>query len=75
MRKLVSKGCILEGVIIALTSLFSVPKVIEDKCMVFDATVSELNNYLWDPNFMLPSMGSFLIMVGPKTPMVDLDVG
>ena len=43
--------------------------------MVFDATVSGLNDYLWDTNFMLPSMGSLIIMVGPDKHMVNIDVG
>ena len=43
--------------------------------MVFEATVSGFNGSLWYPKFMLPSMGSLLMMVGPKTHMVDLDVG
>ena len=43
--------------------------------MVFDATVRNLNDFLWGLEFMLPPMGSLLIMVGPKTHMVDLDSG
>ena len=51
------------------------PKVTYDIRMVFDATLSELKNYLWDPNFMLPSLNSLLMMVGSETHMMDLDVG
>ena len=43
--------------------------------MVFDATVGELNEYLWEPNFMIPVVASFFMMVGPETHMVDLDAG
>ena len=43
--------------------------------MVFDATVSGLNDYLRDTKFMLPSMGSLIIMVGPDKHMVNIDVG
>ena len=43
--------------------------------MVFDATVSGLNNTLWDPNFILPSMGIFLMMVGLETHMDNLYAG
>ena len=43
--------------------------------MVFDATVSGLNNSLWYPNFVLPSMGSLLMILGPEMHMVDTDVG
>ena len=42
---------------------------------MFDTTLSVLNDYLWDPNFMLPSMLSFLIVVVLETYMVDIDVG
>ena len=75
MRHLVYKGYILEGVILALTSFFSVPKGKYDICMVFDATMRGHNNSLWDPNFMLRSMSGFILMVGPETYMVDLNVG
>ena len=75
MRKLVVGCYITEEVILTLTSFVSVPKVRDDICMLFDATVSVPNDYLWNPNFMLTSMGSFLMMVGPETHMVDLDVG
>ena len=47
----------------------------QDIHMVSNASVSRLNDFLWDPNFMLLSMRSLLMMVGPKTHMVDLDVG
>ena len=53
MMKLVARGYITEGEILAMTPLFYVPKVTEDILMVFDATVSGLNNSLWDPNSML----------------------
>ena len=42
--------------------------------MVFDATVSGLKYSLWAPNFMLQSMGSLFMMVGPEAHMVNLDV-
>ena len=74
MRKLVTKGYITEGVILGMTSLFFVLKRIDDIRMVFDATLSGLNNYLWDPNFMLLSMSSLLVIVGQDTHMVDIYV-
>ena len=45
MSKLVARGYIMEGVILALTSLFYVPKGTDDIRMVFDATVSGLNSF------------------------------
>ena len=75
MRKLVARGYIKEGVILALTSFFSVPKRTYYNHMVFDATVSGRNDCLWDPNFMLTSMVGFLMMVVPEMHMFDRDVG
>ena len=53
IRKLVARGYITEGVILVPTSFFYVPKVTEDICMVFDSTVSRVNDYPWAPKFML----------------------
>ena len=54
MRKLVARVYITEGVILVLTSFFSIPKGADDIRIVFDATVSVLNDSIWDPNFLLP---------------------
>ena len=75
MSKLVARGYITEGVILANTSFFSVPNGINNIYMVFDATDSGIYDSLWAPNFMLSSMGSLLMMVGPETHMDDLDIG
>ena len=75
MRKLVAMGYIKKGLFFILTSFFSVPKGTEDIGMVFDATLSGLNHSIWGPNFMFPSMGSLIFMVGPKLHMFNLDVG
>ena len=61
--------------ILAPTSLFSVPGVTDDMCMVFDATVSGKKDSLCDPNLILPSMGIMLMTVDLEAHMVDLDVG
>ena len=53
MRKLVARVYITEGVILVLTSFFSIPKGTDDIRIVFDATVSVLNDSIWDPNFVL----------------------
>ena len=75
MSKLVARGYIREGVILVLAPFLSVSKVTEDICMVLDTTVSRLNDYLWATNFMLPPMDILLMMVGPNTHMINLDVG
>ena len=43
--------------------------------MVFDATISGIKNPLWDTRFLLRSMGSLIMIVGPNAHMVELDVG
>ena len=75
MSKLVARGYITEGVVLANTSFFSVPNGIDNIYMVFDATDSGIYDSLWAPNFMLLSMRSLIMMVGPETHMEDLDVG
>ena len=42
--------------------------------MVFDTTVSRLNDSIGDPNFMLTVMGSLLVVVVSDMHMVYLDV-
>ena len=66
------RGYITEGVILTLTSFFSMSKLTEEINMVLDTTVIILNSYVWDKKFMFPSMGSLLIMVGTDTYMVKL---
>ena len=44
----------------------------EDSLVVFDITVSRLNEALWDTNFMLQVVGSLIMMVFPGTHMVVL---
>ena len=75
MSKLVVRGYITEGVILALTSFFYVPKGTYDIRMVFDENLCGLNDNMWDPNFMLPPVGNFIMMLGPETNMVGLDIG
>ena len=50
-------------------------KVIYDIHMIFDTTVSVLNDSLWDPSFMFLSMGILLMVMGLEMHMVDLYFG
>ena len=50
------------------------PNVTEDILISFGRTVSELNDALLDLNIMLLVMGGLMMMVGPKTHMIDLYV-
>ena len=54
MINLVARGYITKVVILVMISLLFVPKVTDYIHVFFYATVSGLNNYLWDPKFMLP---------------------
>jgi hypothetical protein len=44
------------GLILSLTSFFSVPKVDTDIRMVYNFTSSDMNAHLWAPWFALPTI-------------------
>ena len=67
MIKLVARGYITEGLILLLTYLFSIPKVTKYIHILFDATVRGSKTYV-------AINRHFLMMMGLKTHMVDLDV-
>ena len=73
--KLIARGYSMEGVILTLTSFFYVPNVEDDIHMVFDTTVSGINDFLWAKNFILQSIGCLLMIVDVETHMVDLEFG
>ena len=51
MSKMVARGYITEGVIIALASFLYVPKGTENIHMVFDVTIIGIKDYLWAKYF------------------------
>ena len=57
MIKMFVRGYITEGAILILTSFFSLTKGTEYIHMAFDATVSGLSGYLWDPKFIKDAHG------------------
>jgi hypothetical protein len=59
----------------SLTAFFAVPKGPEDIRMVYDGTVSGLNDAIWVPRFVLPTIETHLRLVGEDTCMADVDVG
>jgi hypothetical protein len=71
----IQKGYIAEGTIKSLTSYFAVPKGTEDIRMVYDASVSGLNDCLWAPNFWLPSAEGLVKAISTELWMGDLDMG
>ena len=68
-------GYIEKGKVDSLTSFFAVPKTENDIRMVYDASVSGLNDVVWAPWFSLPTVRTHLRAVAPHTFMGDVDFG
>lgn len=66
---------ICQGTVSSLTPYFTVPKGDGDVRVVFDGTKSKLNEALWVPPFMLPTIASLLRCVEPGTWILDIDIG
>jgi len=64
-----------KGTVKGLTRFFAVPKGPEDIRMVYDASVSGLNDALWAPWFVMPTIRSHLRAVDVNTFMGDVDIG
>jgi hypothetical protein len=79
MRKKLSavkeRQYIRPGFVKSLTSYFLVPERDEDSHKVYDGTVSGLNDSIWVPRFILPTMNTHLRGVDKETEMADVDVG
>jgi len=75
LRTVREKGYLEHGVITAIMFFFDVPKGTDDVRMVYDGTASGLNDYLWAPWFMLPTVESLLRALEPGTWMGDNDCG
>jgi hypothetical protein len=60
----------------SLTAFFAVPKQgTDDIRMVYDGTISRLNDSIWVPRFVLPTLETHLRAVDEGTYMADVDVG
>ena len=75
LNKVRTLGYIEKGKVDSLTSFFAVPKTDTDIRMVYDATVSGLNDVVWAPWFALPTIQTHLRAVCPNTYMGDNDLG
>ena len=75
LTKVRNLGYIRKGPVTSLTAFFAVPKGPTDIRMVYDASISGLNNSLWAPWFPLPTEASHLQAVDPRTFMGDVDAG
>jgi hypothetical protein len=69
------KGYIRSGTVHSLTRYFAVPKSTTDIRMVYDATVSGLNDCLWVPSFVLPDTNVLTNLMDCNSWMGDLDMG
>ena len=69
------KGYLEKGHIKSLTSYFAVPKGEDDIRIVYDASKCGLNERLWAPNFVLPTIDSVLRSVDFNSWFCDADLG
>ncbi len=69
------KGYVQQGKAKSLIRFFGVPKGDKDIRMVYDGTMSGLNDALWAPGFPLPTAQTLLRMVDRSTWMADNDAG
>jgi len=69
------KGYVAPGIVTALMFFFDVQKGTDDIRMVYDGTASGLNDSLWCPWFLLPTVDSLLRCVEPGTFMCDNNIG
>lgn len=75
LSKVVDRRYIEVGLVLSLTRFFAVPKGEDDIRVVYDATLSGLNDVIWTPSFILPMMDTFLRAVDQNPWMTDLNVG
>ena len=75
IKKVIRRGYVEDGLVINLTCYFAVPKTILDIRVVYDATKCGLNEQLWAPNFILPSIDQVLQAVDFDAWLGDADLG
>jgi hypothetical protein len=75
LKKVRGRGYIAPGHVIALICFFEVPKGDCDIRMVYNGSESGLNECMWVPRFILPTVHTHLRGVGPDTYMSDVDLG
>ena len=69
------RGYISTGYVVSLTSFFSVLKGEDDIRMVYDATISGLNDAMWVPRFKMSNLDTHLRAVVDSTFIGDIDIG
>ena len=75
LHKPIVKEYITRGFVISLTGFFAVAKGEGDIRIVYDATKSGLNECIWAPNFVLPTVDSVMRNASFDTWYGDIDLG
>jgi len=76
LQKVIDRGYLdNDQVIVSLTSFFPVDKGEDDIRMVYDGTKCGLNDSVWVPSFMMPTLASHMRAVVEGTNMCDVDIG
>jgi hypothetical protein len=75
LKKVRGRRYIAPGHVEALICFFEVPKGDCDIRMVYNRSKSGLNECMWVPRFILPTIHTHLRGVGPDTFMLDVDLG
>ena len=72
--KVRERSYIAPGFVKSLIRFFTVPKGDSDVRVVYDATSSGFNKWVWAPSFGLPTIDSMLRSVNQKSWLGDLDI-
>jgi len=76
LQKVIDRGYLdNDQVIVSLTSYFPVEKGSDDIRIVYDGTKCGLNDSVWVPSFLMPTLTSHLRAVVEGTNMCDVDIG
>jgi hypothetical protein len=75
LKKVRGRRYIAPGHVVGLICFFEVPKGECDIRMVYNGSESGLNECMWVPRFILPTVQTHLRGVGPDTYMSDVDLG
>ena len=72
---IIKRSYVQPGAVISLTGSFPVAKGSSDIRMVYDASKCRLNEQIWAPNFMLPTIDMTLRHVDKSAWFGDIDLG
>jgi hypothetical protein len=75
LQKARDRRYISPGRVVSLTAFFGVKKGEDNVRPVYDGSVSGLNDCIWMPRFVLPTIQTHLCQVESGTFLCDLDVG